>query len=1039
MEREKETRERFHSAYSRYGLAVAAVVAAVLVRWALNPLLGTRIPYLTIYPAMMVVAVSLGSGPALVTTLLGVLLAELFFVEPVVSLTLTPSLGVRALILVLASFYVGRVGERLRAARARAEAEAAAARQADMALRKAHDELETRVRERTAGLTAEIEERKQAEEASQESKKELRHLSSQLLVVQEKERREIAQDLHDNIWQILNTVKFEVDGFLSRQAADNPAAARKSAERIISNIRNAIERIRTMQGDLWPPLLDDIGILATINWYCREFEKNHAGISIEKQIGVTEEDVPAHVKIVVYRVMQQALENVARHSGASRAAISLRKSEETIEFAINDNGGGFDIGRILFRTRPWIGFGLMGMRERIEHSGGTFDVRSGDGTGTTIRASWPLADTGQNSPDRGPARRISDGPEEQFRIVTEAISDWVYAFRVAPEGKYVWEWITPGFTKVTGYPNDADLAEIVHPEDRHVLEERFRYIRALRPHVSEYRIVTKNGEICWVRDSMNPAADPLHPGTIRVIGAAQNITERMRAEAALREGEERFRVAITGSPVTVYQHDKELRYTWVYNPPPGFSAETLLGKRIDEVHPPEEAAYLTRIKRQVMESGVGMRGESWLTFNGERRFVDFSIEPLRDGSGQISGVTCATVDITEHKRVDEALRESEERFRGAVETYPYGFGIYDGQRRYLYANPWTQQVAGLPLDRMVGRTDEEIFGPEVAQVLVPHLRRAYETGEMQSFEWTMPQERGGRVAIVNYVPLLDPAGKVRRVIKTIQDITAQKKAEEALRKTHDELEARVRERTSELSESVDLLRAENTERKRLEDALRESEKQVRFFASECLTAQEAERKRIAGELHDSIVASLSAIKFRIEKAADEIKQGIGTPDSLRDLISKVVQAVEETRRIMSDLRPAILDDLGITAALSWYCREFQNTYSYIRVEKEIALSEGEVPDSLKTQIFRISQEALNNIAKHSKAALVNLSIRKVEGRIELTIQDNGQGFNLHRAAKGRGLSTMRERAHLSGASYTIESAEGKGTLIRASWPLDETR
>ena len=162
--------------------------------------------------------------------------------------------------------------------------EMAERKRAEESLKKAHNDLEIKVAERTEELTAEIEQRKRTEEALRESEEELRYLSSQILVAQEKERREIAEDLHDNTWQILNTIKIDVDQLLSQKMADDPTIARRTGKRIIANIREAIERIRTMQGDLWPPVMDDIGLLATINWYCREFETNHAGIIIEKQI-----------------------------------------------------------------------------------------------------------------------------------------------------------------------------------------------------------------------------------------------------------------------------------------------------------------------------------------------------------------------------------------------------------------------------------------------------------------------------------------------------------------------------------------------------------------------------------------------------------------------------------------------------------------------------------------------------------------------------------------------------------------------------------
>ena len=142
-----------------------------------------------------------------------------------------------------------------------------------------------------------------------------------------------------------------------------------------------------------------------------------------------------------------------------------------------------------------------------------------------------------------------------------------------------------------------------------------------------------------------------------------------------------------------------------------------------------------------------------------------------------------------------------------------------------------------------------------------------------------------------------------------------------------------------------------------------------------------------------------------------------------------------------DLRPSLLDDLGLLPTLSWFYRRFQTIFSEIRIEQEIEIKEGDVPPPLKIVVFRVIQETMNNIAKHSHANLVRLSLRKLNDRMELILQDNGQGFNLEKARsketakRGLGLASMRERTEFSGGSFDIESAEGKGTIIRASWPL----
>ena len=164
-------------------------------------------------------------------------------------------------------------------------------------------------------------------------------------------------------------------------------------------------------------------------------------------------------------------------------------------------------------------------------------------------------------------------------------------------------------------------------------------------------------------------------------------------------------------------------------------------------------------------------------------------------------------------------------------------------------------------------------------------------------------------------------------------------------------------------------------------------------------------------------------------------------ESLSTIIPVIQEGIEECRRMQQDLRPSMLDDLGLLPTLSWFCRRYQTIYTGIKVELEQTLEERDIPNSLKIVIYRVTQEGMNNIAKHSKADLVHLSLRKMDGRIELVLEDNGQGFDLKKVLgsestkRGLGLTSMRERTELSGGSFAIESAEGKGTTIRASWPI----
>jgi signal transduction histidine kinase len=278
---------------------------------------------------------------------------------------------------------------------------------------------------------------------------------------------------------------------------------------------------------------------------------------------------------------------------------------------------------------------------------------------------------------------------------------------------------------------------------------------------------------------------------------------------------------------------------------------------------------------------------------------------------------------------------------------------------------------------------------------------------------------------------LQEVEEARRVIIKEKNNQAHQHAEEEICWT--------KERENERASLGEILHFEKMEHRHSEEELGRTREQLRDVSFKLLQAEETERKRIAQEIHDGVGQHWVIVKHRVETILKQLGKEITTP--LEDILPIIQVGIEETRRIQMNLRPTLLDDLGILATLGWFCREFQKANPVIHIETKINIQENDVVNPVKTVIYRIMQEALNNISKHSRANLVNLTLQKEGDKIEFIIQDHGQGFDLNAVyslksyEKGLGLAGMKERTFLSGGSFSIESTRGKGTTIRASWPV----
>ena len=562
----------------------------------------------------------------------------------------------------------------------------------------------------------------------------------------------------------------------------------------------------------------------------------------------------------------------------------------------------------------------------------------------------------------------------------------------------------------------------------------------------------------------------------------------------------------------------------------------------------------------------------YVTF-GIKKFQSYKFESVYRDQLEVSmieGKIPADLDSQKlgNKKNHPESRSLRRRYSDDFEFAPVGFFTFDRSGVILNVNSTGALLLGTDRDSLLRLPFSNFISPDSQDIFELHRQGLFDTRTKQICDLKLSNHHQNPIWVqLESLACRSGRNQSKQFLTVIKEITDRKKAEEALRKTHDELEQRVLERTAELENinqklrrqifeceyaeaalkeseqkystlvedaligvyiikdgiiefandkfaaiygyekdeligmsSLDLVHPEDralikemrakrlkgdkvpseyeirglkkngdtiwvmrsfslinfkdgpaiagivsdmTKRRKAEQALRESDKELRILSNQLLSAEEAERKRIARELHDGIGQALSAIKFSVENS---LRQLVNEADhselkSLEAVIPLTQKTIEEVRRIVKDLRPAILDDLGILATINWFCREFQNIYAGIRISRKIGIQEGDIPSPLKTVIYRILQEALNNIAKHSRADRVQLSLEKSDSRIALKIQDNGVGFDLAKtislkpSQRGFGLASMRERAKLSGAAFDIVSTVGKGTAIRVAWEI----
>jgi two-component system CheB/CheR fusion protein len=399
--------------------------------------------------------------------------------------------------------------------------------------------------------------------------------------------------------------------------------------------------------------------------------------------------------------------------------------------------------------------------------------------------------------------------------------------------------------------------------------------------------------------------------------------------------------------------------------------------------------------------------------------------PYRTNDNRIDGVVITFQDVTERRRAELRVRESEDRLRLMIDgALDYAMFTTTEDGTINSWNPGAQRMFGYTADEIVGRNFDMLFTPEDRTADVPRKELAEAGRSGRAADERYHVRKDGTHFYCSGVTRRQGAGGIG-FAKIARDLTGQRRAADALQQAHDDLDDRVRRRTSELESEV----ADH-------DAAKRS---VTSLLHRLVSAQEDERRRIARELHDHFGQQLTALRLTLERSQRQAEEGRPSQDEIRQALTLTQQIGSDLEFLGWELRPIALDELGLAAALPRFVSEWS---AHVGIPAEFRFSgfeAGRLSRAAEVAFFRVAQEALNNVAKHAHASRTDVVLASSDGQIVLVVEDDGAGFDVgddKTSGDGFGLAGMRERAGLVGATLQIESTPGKGTSVFLRCPTD---
>jgi PAS domain S-box-containing protein len=579
--------------------------------------------------------------------------------------------------------------------------------------------------------------------------------------------------------------------------------------------------------------------------------------------------------------------------------------------------------------------------------------------------------------------------EFRYRTVASMAPGYVFEYRYGPDGSPEPVWASDGMQAIFGcsleqQPGGSD--SLVDDEWKPIVAARHERIRRGEPQEGETRIHTVRGERKWLYVRTLPVREPRTGAITGVLGSAHDVTTRKLAEQAVRESEAVLRAVTENTPDWLFLVDDSLCVRFMNRPFGRFKSEDVMGRSLLEFIPEAHRANLEELYRGVLATGTPARFEvQHPNSNNTISHHEHRVVPVVE-SGVVRSLTVAVTEVTERHSQQDTLRTQAR----ILETMREGVVLIDTTTHLItLTNATFDKMFGYGTEELLGRSIDPLFSMPALQRkrFERTLRDGSESAEVMPVEFECSRKDGSRFVATCVITPLRISG-TERWLAVLNDVT---------------------------------------ERKRLE--------------REIIEIANREQQRIGSDLHDGLGQDLTGIALMLRGVVGQLrKEGSAARLDVEDVIGLVNNAIESTRTLARGLSPVSGERGGLAAALQTLAARASERYGvhvafHANFEEPMRLIE-----TSATHVYRIVQEALTNVIRHSRATEVAISLETAGGELHLRVDDNGRGFQepLPDGAGGLGLKIMRYRAQMLGGDLILESGINGGASVRCSCPLDSS-